>query len=75
MKVGYMLMGQPRDAKGEPVHWIEYLKYLKSLGLEGVDLFAKRLEDFDCSVEEAKGFLGDLGLSPGCRKTRDRCLQ
>lgn len=64
MKVGYMLMGQPRDAKGEPVQWIEYLKYLKSLGLEGVDLFAKRLEDFDCSVEEAKGFLGDLGLSP-----------
>jgi sugar phosphate isomerase/epimerase len=64
MKVGYMLMGQPRDAEGKPVHWLEYLKYLKKLGLEGVDLFAERLEDFGCSVAEAKGFLSDLSLSP-----------
>ena len=57
MRVGYMLMAQPRDAEGEPVYWLEYLKYLKKLGLEGVDLFAERLQDFGCSVEEAKNFL------------------
>lgn len=64
MKVGYMLMGQPKDAEGKPVNWREYLKYLKSRGLEGVDLFARQLEGLGCSVKEASSVLDDLGLLP-----------
>lgn len=64
MRVSYMLMQEPRDATGSIVDWVDYLTYLRRLGLEGVDLFSRQLEGAGCSVAEAKRVLDDLGLSP-----------
>ena len=62
MKVGHMLMGDPRDADGNVVDWRDFLADAKGWGLEGVDIFPFYLERVGASVDEAVAVMGELGL-------------
>ncbi len=62
MKVGYMLMGDPRDASGAAMPWREFLARARDWGLQGVDLFPAYLERAGATVDEAARALADLGL-------------
>jgi len=62
MKVGYMLMSEPRDAEGNAVGWREFLAEARAWGLETVDLFPFYLERAGATVDEAARAIADLGL-------------
>ena len=62
MKVGHMLMGDPRDAEGKVLDWREFLAQARSWGLEGVDLFPFYLERVGTSVDAAVEAMAELGL-------------
>jgi len=62
MKVGHMLMGDPKDAAGNPLDWRDFLAEAKTWGLQGVDLFPFYLERVGTTVDEAAKAIRDLGL-------------
>ena len=62
MKVGHMLMNDPKDAEGNTVDWREFLRQARNWGLQGVDIFPFYLERVGASVDDAAGLLGELGL-------------
>jgi len=62
MKVGHMLMTDPKDAEGNSLHWRRFLADAKGWGLQGVDIFPFYLERAGSTVGEAASVLGDLGL-------------
>ncbi len=51
MKVGHMLMGDPRDAEGKTLDWRAFLEQATDWGLQGVDLFPFYLERAGTSVD------------------------
>jgi len=62
MKIGHMLMTDPKDARGNTVPWRQFLAQAKAWGLEGVDLFPFYLEKAGTTVDEAAKAIRDLGL-------------
>jgi len=62
MKVGHMLMGDPRDAEGNALDWRAFLGEAKGWGLQGVDLFPFYLERAGTSVDAAAEAMAELGL-------------
>lgn len=62
MRVGHMLMTDPKDAAGNAVPWRQFLAEAKGWGLQGVDLFPAYLERAGASVDDAVAVLRDLGL-------------
>ncbi len=62
MKVGHMLMNDPRDAEGAVVDWRDFLAQAKGWGLEGVDIFPFYLERVGATVDDAVAVMRGLGL-------------
>lgn len=62
MKVGHMLMSDPKDAEGNALDWRHFLAEAKTWGLQGVDIFPFYLERAGATVDEAARVAGDLGL-------------
>jgi len=62
MKVGHMLMSDPRDSGGNVVDWRDFLAEARGWGLEGVDLFPFYLERVGATVDEATRVIRGLGL-------------
>ena len=62
MKVGCMLMSDPRDAEGNVVDWQDFLAQAKGWGLQGVDIFPRYLEKAGTTVDAAVEVIRDLGL-------------
>jgi len=63
MKVGHMLMGDPKDAEGNVLDWRDFLAQAKGWGLEGVDIFPFYLERVGATVDEAVAVMKDIGLA------------
>ncbi|HUT32727.1 MAG TPA: sugar phosphate isomerase/epimerase family protein [Planctomycetota bacterium] len=62
MKVGHMLMTDPRDPQGNVLPWRQFLAQARGWGLQGVDLFPAYLERAGATVDEAARVIADLGL-------------
>ena len=62
MKVGYMLMGDPRDTEGNVMAWQDFLAEARDWGLQGVDIFPRYLDKAGTTVDAAVETIQDLGL-------------
>ena len=63
IKAGVMLMNN-RGPDGQPTDWKAELAAWKKLGLEGVDIFHRMLENCNETPASIKVVLDDLGLEP-----------
>jgi sugar phosphate isomerase/epimerase len=62
MKVGHMLMCDPKDARGNVLGWREFLAEAKTWGLQGVDIFPFYFERLGVAADEAVRAIRGIGL-------------
>jgi len=62
VKVGHMLMTDPKEGQGRNFDWRQFLAHARTWGLQGVDLFPAYFERMGVGVEEAVSFIRWLGL-------------